>query len=213
VVLRRDVAGKAGVPAAEMLRWAVERSPQMVQRCRNAVLPEKNAVIANFSYSCAPWAGPGYFLVGDAATFLDPIFSTGVTLGMECARHAAHLVYGLVRGQIMGNRARKQYLLRAERATSIYFELVNAFYDHSFRELFLSNSNPLNIRRAILTLLAGHAFEAPLFLRWRLALLHCFVWMNRYLPLVPRKAPHQLLRSEPNGLATLENASIKSLKS
>jgi flavin-dependent dehydrogenase len=33
-----------------------------------------------FSYTCKPIAGDGYFMVGDAGCFLDPIFSTGVTL-------------------------------------------------------------------------------------------------------------------------------------
>jgi len=46
-------------------------------------------VIRDFSYRSARVAGPGFFLVGDAAGFVDPIFSVGVVLGMYSARAAA----------------------------------------------------------------------------------------------------------------------------
>jgi flavin-dependent dehydrogenase len=195
-VLRRDLAAKSGVKAHEMLRWAIERSPQMAARCRDAVLPDRNGVIANFTYSCAPWAGPGYFMVGDAAAFLDPIFSTGVTLGMESARHAGQLVIELIHGRTSPRAARRAYAGRLDDVTNIFFGLVNAFYDASFRELFLSGKNPLNVRRAILTLLAGHAFEAPGYLRWRLQLLYLFIWLNRLVPLVGRSSAPSLLGVE-----------------
>lgn len=180
-----------------MLRWAVERSPQMAARCRGAALPEKNEVIANFTYNCAPWAGPGYFMAGDAATFVDPIFSTGVTLGMESGRHAGQLIGDLVRGRVSADAARRSYIARVGDVTGIFFGLVRAFYDPSFRELFLSGRNPLNVRRAILTLLSGHAFDAPRYLRWRLRLLYVFVWLNRYVPLVGRSRAQPLLGAAP----------------
>jgi flavin-dependent dehydrogenase len=192
-VLRRDLAGKAGVKADRMLRWAIARSPQMAARCRDAVLPETNEVIANFTYSCSPWAGPGYFMAGDAATFLDPIFSTGVTLGMESGRHVARLICDLVCGRTSPEIARREYVSRIQDVTRTFFGLVSAFYDPSFRELFLSDRNPLGVRRAILTLLSGYAFEAPFFLRWRLGLLYVFVWFNRLIPLVGRSPAPSLL--------------------
>lgn len=203
VVLDHDVVTRAGVPANQVLRWAIDRSPQMTERCRHANLPDKNEVIANFTYSCAPWAGPGYFMVGDAATFVDPIFSTGVTLGMESARHVARLVEELQGGKLTPELARRQYVRRVQRASGIFFGLVDRFYDHSFRELFLTTKNPLGVRRAIITLLAGHAFEPPFFLRWRLWLLYAFVWLNRYLPLVPRRtAPALMPAAEPSPQGT-----------
>ncbi|MCW7539502.1 tryptophan 7-halogenase [Aquabacterium sp. A7-Y] len=197
VVLDRKAVNATGVRATEMLRWAIERSPQMSERCRHAVFPDKNECVANFTYSCAPWAGPGYFLCGDAGAFLDPIFSTGVTLGMESARDAARHVIALSRGGASAERARREYTARVEDVTRIFFGLVNAFYDHSFRELFLSGKNPLNVRRAIVTLLAGHAFDAPYYLRWRLKLLYGLVRLNRHLPLVRRKTRSALSNAPP----------------
>jgi len=97
-------------------------------------------------------------------------------------------------GKVSPQAARKRYTTRVEKVTRIFFGLVNAFYDHSFRELFLSGRNPLSVRRAIVTLLAGHAFEAPFYLRWRLQLVHLLVRLNRHVPLVGRRSRSSLLR-------------------
>ena len=46
-------------------------------------------VIRDYSYLPTQLAGPGFFLIGDAAAFIDPIFSIGVVLGMYSASIAA----------------------------------------------------------------------------------------------------------------------------
>ena len=74
MVLDSDIARTLDVPASEMLFWGIERCPLVRERVASAVFPEKTHTIADFSYYCRPYAGPGYFLVGDAAFFLDPIF-------------------------------------------------------------------------------------------------------------------------------------------
>lgn len=46
-------------------------------------------VIRNYSYRPVQLAGPGFFLIGDAAAFIDPIFSIGVVVAMYSAGLAA----------------------------------------------------------------------------------------------------------------------------
>jgi flavin-dependent dehydrogenase len=53
------------------------------------LLKDSVRVIRDYSYRCTKVAGPGYYLIGDAAGFIDPIFSIGVVLGMYSARTAA----------------------------------------------------------------------------------------------------------------------------
>jgi 2-polyprenyl-6-methoxyphenol hydroxylase-like FAD-dependent oxidoreductase len=47
-------------------------------------------LVRNYSYRSNRVAGPGFFLLGDAAGFVDPIFSVGVVFGMYSAYAAAH---------------------------------------------------------------------------------------------------------------------------
>ena len=46
-------------------------------------------MVRDYSYRSAQLAGPGFFLIGDAAAFVDPLFSIGVVLGMYSASTAA----------------------------------------------------------------------------------------------------------------------------
>ena len=98
MVLDADIAKTIDAPASGMLSWGIERCPMVRERVASAVFPEKTHTIADFSYYCRPYAGKGYFLVGDAAFFLDPIFSSGICLGMDGAVKVAELVEELLAG-------------------------------------------------------------------------------------------------------------------
>jgi 2-polyprenyl-6-methoxyphenol hydroxylase-like FAD-dependent oxidoreductase len=138
-------------------------------------------VIANFSYRGKPYAGPGYFLVGDAAAFVDPIFSTGVCLGMMQAREAATHLTRCSPARRSPAAAREAFVRFTDGSTKIFFKLIRQFYDHSFRELFLNGTGPLDMHRAVLAVLAGNVFPRPRWrLRWRLAAFDACVKLNRY---------------------------------
>ena len=72
----------------------------------------------DFSYAAARFAGPGYFLVGDAACFIDPLLSTGVHLAMYSALLAASSTASLLRREVTEDE-------------------VVAFYERSYRQAYL----------------------------------------------------------------------------
>jgi flavin-dependent dehydrogenase len=194
LVLDPKVARSLDVPANQVLRWAVDRCPAVKERMKNASGPETNIVTADFSYRCRPYAGPGHFLIGDAAAFMDPIFSTGVCLAMMSARHAGGQVARLLRGSTTPEIGRREYIRFVEGSTSVFFRLIRQYYDHSFRELFLNGTGPMKVHCAILSILAGNVFPRPPFcLRWRLWLFEACRILNHYLPLVPRRNRFSLL--------------------
>ena len=202
LVLDDTVARAVDVPANRMLAWGINRCPALSERMRDAVGPETNQVAADFSYTCRPYAGPGYFLAGDAAAFLDPIFSTGVCLAMIAGQKAAEQVTHLARGRTTPAVARKRYTRYLEGGTAPYFRLIRQFYDHSLRELFLNGRGPWQIHRAVLSVLAGHVFPRPPWaLRWRLRAFDAFVFLNRYVPMVPRLPRFSLMHEKASGAA------------
>lgn len=212
LVMDTNAARRVDVPASQMLAWGIARSPLMRQRTRNARFPQANHVTADFSYECKPYAGPGYFLVGDAAVFLDPIFSTGICLGMMAAVHAAEGIKKLLAGTASHNRVRNDYIKMVSNSSSVFFRLVKMYYDHSFRELFLCGEGPLAVHRAIISILAGHVFPRPQFaLRWRLKMFEWIVAMNRWLPLVSRHERFSLFAEEmPDPSATAQPVAVAS---
>jgi flavin-dependent dehydrogenase len=203
LVLDARVAKTLDVPANRMLAWGIARCPAVQKRMEHGSGPDTNHVTADFSYRCRPCAGPGYFLVGDAAAFMDPIFSTGVTLAMRSAQQAAARVIDILQNGIDPATARKNYIRFVEGSTGIFFRLIRQYYDHSFRELFLNGTGPQRVHSAVLSLLAGEVFPRPIFaLRWRLRLFYFLQWVNRHRALVPRRNRFSLLATKPTILPT-----------
>ena len=202
LVMDADAARRVGVPADRMLEWGIARCPLLRRRTAAADRPAGNVVCADFSYRCEPFSGPGYFLVGDAAAFLDPIFSTGVCLGMMSAVEAARGVIAMLRHGESPRRVRRHYNRFVAGSSTPLFRMVRNYYRHSFRELFLSGSGPLAVHNATLSVLAGSVFPRLAFqLRWRLELFFLMVRANRYLPLAPRREPFSLFSAEAEATA------------
>jgi hypothetical protein len=206
-VAHPDFIKRVNVPANRMLQWAIARCPVVRHRMRNAVGPATNTVLADFSYTCKPIAGDGYFMVGDAGCFLDPIFSTGVTLAMKGAQQAVRHTVALLRSETTPETARREYIDFVEGSTSVFWRLIRNYYNHSFRELFLNGTGPHDVHRAVISVLAGHVFPRPPFkLRWRLSLFFLFMRINQFVPLVPRRNKFSLLQQEPQELPQIMSA-------
>jgi flavin-dependent dehydrogenase len=202
LVMDADAARRVGVPADRMLEWGIARCPLLRRRTAAAERPAGNVVCADFSYRCEPFSGPGYFLVGDAAAFLDPIFSTGVCLGMMSAVEAARGVVAMLRHGESARRVRRRYNRFVAGTSTPLFRMVRNYYRHSFRELFLSGRGPLAVHNATISVLAGSVFPRLAFqLRWRLELFFLMVRANRYLPLAPRREPFSLFSAEAEATA------------
>jgi flavin-dependent dehydrogenase len=201
-VCHPDLIKRVGVPANRMLQWAIARCPVVRHRMRGATGPETNTVLADFSYTCKPIAGDGYFMVGDAGCFLDPIFSTGVTLAMMGAREAARHTAEILRNTRGRELALRDYIDFVEGSTRIFWHLIRTYYTHSFRELFLNGTGPLNVHGAIISILAGHVFPRPPWaLRWRLWLFDYFRIVNTVVPLVRRRKRFSLFDEQPQELS------------
>jgi flavin-dependent dehydrogenase len=197
-VTRPDFVRALGVAPNRLLAWAVARCPIVRERMRHASGSAENDVLSDFSYRCSPFAGPGYFMVGDAACFLDPIFSTGVTLAMMSAVEAAGLGSRILRGETRPREAQRRYCRYVERATSPFWRLIRGFYRHEFRELFVNGRGPLRMQEAIISLLAGQVFPRPLWsLRWRHRLFDLCVAIQRHAALAPHRARFQLAKEAP----------------
>jgi len=203
MVLHDYEARRVGLPPDQMLAWGISRCPVLRERTAGAKVLTETHVLADFSYRCAPYAGPGYFLAGDAATFVDPIFSTGVCLGMMSGAEAGRAILAIVRQGKEAAPLRRRYIRFVQQSSAAFFRLVDLYYDHSFRELFLNGEGPLELHRAAMSILAGNVFPRPAFaLRWRFQLLGLFAWINRYVPIVPRRERFSLL-AEPEAATAL----------
>lgn len=193
LVMAASVAKQVNVPPKRLLAWGIENCPLVRNRTRNAVTAGENHVIADFSYRCSRFAGPGYFLVGDAATFVDPIFSTGVSMAMMSGVRAADAVKAIHEGR-EPVREQRDYSRFVDGSSQAFLRLVRGYYRHSFRELFLNQQGPFSVHRAVISVLCGHVFPKPsLALRWRLRFFELAMSIQGRVPLVPRRPDFSLV--------------------
>jgi flavin-dependent dehydrogenase len=141
--------------------------------------------ISDWSYSSDRLVGDRWLLVGDAATFIDPVFSTGVYLGMLGAFRAADAVeraFSRGRFSVTDFRSYERWL---RRGVGVYRSFVRGFYDPAFAEVLLHPSDWFGLRGAVTSLLAGHGVDR-LDIAWRVALFRALTRLNRHVALVPR---------------------------
>lgn len=81
-------------------RDGIARAPHLRDMLAGAEMVQPVQTWRDFSYLADAFGGPGYRMVGDAAAFIDPLFSTGVHLAFLGAVSAAASIAGRVRGEI-----------------------------------------------------------------------------------------------------------------
>lgn len=156
-------------PAAALARF-LARSPIVGERLAGADLVSPVRVIRDYSYDSARFSGPGYLLAGDAACFIDPVFSTGVHLACLSATLAARAADGVLGGA--DEAASFAGYERAYRdAYERYLRFLYFFYDHhadadsyfwQARRLLEHQPEALDARTAFVRLVSGGADRAAL---------------------------------------------------
>lgn len=113
---------------------------------------------ADFSYRCRKLAGDGWMLVGDAAGFVDPVFSSGVMLALATGERAADLTLrGLAARGRLRRRDARRYERFARRGLERFRRFITAFYDPGGLRTFL-DPPPRVLARAVSSVFAGKVF-------------------------------------------------------
>ena len=101
--------------------------------------------------------GPGYALLGNAAEFLDPVFSSGVTIALKSAQLAASVLDRQLRGADVdwAREFDEPLMLGVETFRSF----VNGWYDGSLQDVIFYTRQDPKLRRMICSVLAGYAWD------------------------------------------------------
>ena len=113
--------------------------------------------IRGYATSVKSLWGEGFCLVGNATEFLDPIFSSGVTLAMESGSRAARLIAREFRGEkVDWATDYSQYMMRG---IDTFRTFVEAWYDGSFQTVLFAPNPKTSITRMITSVLAGYVWD------------------------------------------------------
>ncbi len=184
VIDKDEFAASEGSPEEIFHRW-VNASAAVKKRLANARLVNTIQTTSDFSYYNRRLIGHRLLRVGDAAGFMDPIFSAGVFLAMWSGKLAAETVIAaLDQGEASGPRF-ASYEKRVRRGLTFYWRVVENYYTTPFMELFLQPRNHFDLPSAVIAVLAGEP-EGGWDMRWRVQYFFLLVKLQKLWPLVPR---------------------------
>ncbi|HYO95982.1 MAG TPA: NAD(P)/FAD-dependent oxidoreductase [Polyangiaceae bacterium] len=163
----------------------IANTPYLRQRLAKAERSAPVRTISDWSYASERLAGDRWLLVGDAGTFIDPVFSTGVYLGILGAFRAATAIERAFERQRFGRREFLGYERAVQRGVGAYRRFVRGFYHPAFVELLLRPSDVLSMRGAVTSLLAGYGADR-FAVTWRVFVFHLLARLNRRLSMAPR---------------------------
>jgi flavin-dependent dehydrogenase len=113
--------------------------------------------IGGYAANVSAMHGPGFALLGNAAEFLDPVFSSGVTIAMRSASMASAALDRALRGQAVDWQRDYERPLRL--GIDCFRAYVDAWYDGRFQKILFFERQPPDIRRMICSILAGYAWD------------------------------------------------------
>jgi flavin-dependent dehydrogenase len=138
--------------------FALLRSePNAARRLEGARPVLRTARLEGWTAQVTRTWGPGWAITGNAGDFLDPVFSSGVTLAMESAALAAKLFDRELAGAAVDWET--EYGATMLRAVGSFKCFVDSWYAGDLPKILLATNKPDKIKRAITSVLAGYVLD------------------------------------------------------
>ena len=141
----------------EQLRYLIESEPYLSDRFRNVEMVFPPRVLESWSSTTEKFYGEGFVLTGNVTEFLDPIFSSGVTLATISSQTAAHLVIKKLKGEKVDWE--KEYMEPVMQGVNTFRSYVMAWYDGTLDKIFFADKQQPEIKNMICSVLAGYVWD------------------------------------------------------
>ncbi|MFT3992379.1 MAG: NAD(P)/FAD-dependent oxidoreductase [Luteolibacter sp.] len=175
-----------GLSPEACFEYVVANSTELRKRMGNAERVCDYSFAGDYTYRHLQNAGPRWLLIGDAAGFIDPIFSSGVMLAIKSGHLAAKQVVAAdAKGGSLSESAQKRYTKKVGKMAQVFLNMIKMFYDNHSFEVFMTPQPPRGMEWAVNNLVAGNTH-----LGWRLQfhvwLFYRVCWLQRFFRMVPK---------------------------
>lgn len=153
-------------PLRDYFFETIALAPELHDRLKDAELVD-DAVHAtgNFSYASDHCTGDRYLMVGDAFTFIDPMFSSGVFLAMQSGFLGAELVATALDRPAGHAAAREAMERRMREGPRDYSWFIYRVTNPTIRDMFMHPKNMFKVKQGLMSLLAADLHHGPAFRR------------------------------------------------
>ena len=166
------------------LMQTLRDTPSVWARMGNARRIAPVHATGNYSYTCTRMHGQGWVMAGDAFAFIDPVFSSGVYLGMNGGEQAAKTVDAILRDPSREAAEQRAMDKRLRRGLRYFSWFIYRFTTPVMEALFAQPRNTLQLEQAVISMLAGDVFDNKA-VRWRLRVFR-LVYALTALQLAPK---------------------------
>jgi flavin-dependent dehydrogenase len=135
---------------------ALEAAPEAAERMRNSTPVTPLRATGDYSWRFSSFATRRIVLAGDAAGFVDPVFSSGVLLALKSGMRAAQMIAKAeTAGRCLHRREASRYTRDVTRWMNQYVRIIRMFYDRAGFEVFMNPVAFFNIPSSIGRLVGG----------------------------------------------------------
>ncbi len=141
----------------EQFRAMLADEPALKDRFAQAELIFEPRTLQGWSATTDTFCGNGFVLTGNVTEFLDPIFSSGVTLATVSAQTAAKLVIRQLKGEAVDWQ--KEYTEPTMEGVAVFRTYVNSWYDGTLFKIFFAENKSEEMKAQICSVLAGYVWD------------------------------------------------------
>lgn len=145
--------------SSEILHTIIAQIPMFARLLKNAHWENDFPYLYLTGYGSSVKAqyGQGFALLGNAAEFLDPIFSSGVVTAMYSAKLASQVLTRHLHGETVNWQ--KEYAIPLSYGAKTIRSCVESWYDGNFREMLFQKKIPTQTRQMLTSVFAGYAWD------------------------------------------------------
>lgn len=156
-VAKREFLAAYPSDPKERLRALLAEEPFISRIVENAEWHAPVRELGGYSANVRTMHGPAFALLGNAAEFLDPVFSSGLAIAMRSSSIAARLLDRQFRGEhVDWDKEFEAPLRKGVKAFRVY---VEAWYDGRFQRVMFAKNKTPGISKMICSILAGYAWD------------------------------------------------------
>ena len=146
-----------GLAPEEQLRALLASEPYLSERMKDVEFIFEPKVLESWSTTTNKFYGDGFVLTGNVTEFLDPVFSSGVTLATVSSQTAAHLVIKKLQGENVDWE--KDYTEVMMQGVNTFRSYVMAWYEGTLDTIFFADDQVADIKSMICSVLAGYVWD------------------------------------------------------
>ena len=141
----------------EKLRHLIADEAHIAERFKDSTFEFEPRTIEGWSVTTEKFFGDGFVLTGNVTEFLDPVFSSGVTLAVESSRIAAKLVCRQLQGEAIDWN--DEYMKIMMKGVDTFRTYVMAWYNGDLQDIFFSTGHNEKFKKQICSVLAGYVWD------------------------------------------------------